>query len=89
MKCYKELLRKSQKENLKQASISFTLHSAKIKYKQSKIGIRKIIEIIKKVGFKATISNGESKIENLKRIQAEVKKKWKNSFIFSAIFGIL
>ena len=72
-----------------EASITFTLHYGKIKYDQTLIGIRNIIEIIEKVGFKATISNEESKIENMKKIHAKVKKMWRNSFIFSAVFGVL
>ena len=72
-----------------EANIILTLNCGKIKYNQSQIGIRNIIEIIEKIGYKAMISNDESKIENMKRIHSKQKKKWRNSFIFSAIFGVL
>lgn len=72
-----------------EASISLTMSNAEIKYNQSLIGPREIIESIEKLGYNVQVSTGDSKTENLMKMHEKVTRKWKKSFIFSSIFGVL
>ena len=73
-----------------QANVDLKFHNAKVKYDRTIIGPRQIIEKVEYIGFNATISDEEnSKVENLVRQNAIKTIKWRNSFVFSAIFGFL
>ncbi|KAG8452795.1 hypothetical protein GDO86_004547 [Hymenochirus boettgeri] len=69
-----------------QASVALATCKAQVKFDPEVIGPRDIIRIIEGIGFQACLAKRDPTAHNLDH-KAEIKQ-WRNSFLFSLIFGI-
>ncbi|KAM9328351.1 copper-transporting ATPase 2 [Pholidichthys leucotaenia] len=71
---------------ISQASVALATKKALIHFDPEVIGARNIIEIIKDLGFEASLVKSGFK-NNLDHTQ-EIQQQWKKSFLFSLLFGL-
>ncbi|MBN3305484.1 ATP7B ATPase, partial [Amia calva] len=69
-----------------EASVALATSKAHIKFDPDVLGARNIIRIIEGLGFGATLMKNEGVGNNMDH-QKEIQQ-WKNSFLFSLVFGI-
>ncbi|CAF4352390.1 unnamed protein product [Rotaria sp. Silwood2] len=70
------------------AEVSSVTHRGRFRYDSSKIGPRDIIRKLDSIGFPAVLVNEDSKATNLTKIHRRETRRWRNSFLLAAIFGI-
>ncbi|KAK1169734.1 copper-transporting ATPase 2 isoform X1 [Acipenser oxyrinchus oxyrinchus] len=68
------------------ASVALATSKAHIKFDPEILGARDIIKIVEGLGFSASLMKKETGANNLDH-QVEIRQ-WKNSFLFSLVFGI-
>lgn len=68
------------------ASVALATSKAHIKFDPEILGARDIIKIVEGLGFSASLTKKETGANNLDH-QVEIRQ-WKNSFLFSLVFGI-
>ncbi|CAF1090663.1 unnamed protein product [Rotaria sordida] len=70
------------------AEVALLTNCGRFKYDSSKIGPRDIIHELDSIGFPAVLVNEDSKAANLAKIHRRETRRWRNSFLLAAIFGI-
>lgn len=70
------------------ANVALPTSAGKFIYETNIIGPRDIIDAVNALGFQATLASEESKTTSLAQRHKKAIKKWRNSFIFSVIFGL-
>ncbi|CAF4930548.1 unnamed protein product [Rotaria sp. Silwood1] len=71
------------------ANVVLLTNRGRFQYDSSIIGPRDILKhITDDLGFPATVLTENSKSEDLARIHRRITRRWRNSFIIAAIFGI-
>ncbi|XP_043927608.1 copper-transporting ATPase 2 [Protopterus annectens] len=68
------------------ASVALATSKADIKFDPEVIGPRNIISIIEELGFQASLVERDAVVNNLDH--KEEIRQWRNSFLFSLVFGI-
>ncbi|CAF1034536.1 unnamed protein product, partial [Didymodactylos carnosus] len=70
------------------ADVALLTNSGRFKYDASIIGPRDIIHELDNLGFRASVSNEDSKTSGLARSHRRETNRWRNSFLLAAIFGL-
>ena len=73
---------------IKEANVSITMNSGKIKYYKSVIGPRDIVNVIDELGFKANVSSNDSRTKDMIETHKKITRKWRNYFLFTLIFAV-
>ncbi|CAF0725371.1 unnamed protein product [Rotaria sordida] len=73
---------------IKSVDVVLLTHKGRIKYDASLIGPRDIINHIDGLGFTASVLAENIKSEDLARLHRRVTRRWRNSFILAAVFGV-
>ncbi|CAF4841012.1 unnamed protein product, partial [Rotaria socialis] len=70
------------------AEVALLTHRGRFKYDPSQIGPRDIIHELDSIGFPASLVTEDSKTTNLAKIHRKETRRWRNSFLLAALFGI-
>ncbi|CAF1065657.1 unnamed protein product [Rotaria magnacalcarata] len=70
------------------AEVALLTHRGRFKYDPSQIGPRDIIHELDSIGFPASLVTEDSKTTNLAKIHRQETRRWRNSFLLAALFGI-
>ncbi|XP_041438548.1 copper-transporting ATPase 2 isoform X1 [Xenopus laevis] len=69
-----------------EASVALATCKAQVKFDPETVGPRDIIQVIQGIGFQASLAKRDPTAHNLDH--KEEIKQWRNSFLFSLLFGI-
>ncbi|CAF3788920.1 unnamed protein product [Rotaria sordida] len=70
------------------AEVALLTHRGRFKYYPSQIGPRDIIDKLNSIGFPSSLVSEDSKASSLAKIHRRETRKWRNSFLLSALFAI-
>ncbi|CAF4372868.1 unnamed protein product, partial [Rotaria sp. Silwood2] len=70
------------------AEVALLTHRGRFKYDPSQIGPRDIIDRLNAIGFPSSLISEDSKAFSLAKMHRRETRKWRNSFLLSALFAI-